>query len=293
MRAPYSCPGRSIRADLGERGTAQPTRSAGTPCSATGRMNRRIASVPTDVLQDAEVAGHGPPCCIASTTATPVGTPFQTTRPAFATSDGQQRAGRLAVGVAGVVGDDRRGQLALQRVGERRVLGRVGAHDHRRRAEVLLAVVPGEVLRGDLHREREPARGSVSCLRPVGEPRRRRRPRRSARAPAPVRGGHARRSASGSGRCRRSRTPVRSPSASPSAVSGTNTTPGFVHSCPPEPVTAPASVCAHFSRPASSAIAPGQHEHRVHAPHLRVHRDRLRPRGRGVHQRPAAAEATR
>jgi len=53
-------------------------------------MKRRIASVPTDVLQDADVAGHGPPCCIASTTATPVGTPFQTTRPAFATSEGSR-----------------------------------------------------------------------------------------------------------------------------------------------------------------------------------------------------------
>ena len=55
----------------------------GAPWYATGRRNRPIAAVPTDVLLSLVVAGHGPPCCMAGVTATPVGQPPNSTRPVF------------------------------------------------------------------------------------------------------------------------------------------------------------------------------------------------------------------
>ncbi len=53
--------------------------------NATGRRNRRIAVAPTDVCSEV-VAGHGPPCCCDHVTATPVGQPANSTRPARACS---------------------------------------------------------------------------------------------------------------------------------------------------------------------------------------------------------------
>lgn len=41
-----------------------------------------MASIPTEVVW-VEDDGHGPPCVIAAVTATPVGKPFQITRPDF------------------------------------------------------------------------------------------------------------------------------------------------------------------------------------------------------------------
>ncbi len=52
---------------------------------ATGRRNRRIELVRTDVCCEL-VAGHGPPWFCASPTATPVGIPLKSTRPAIAIS---------------------------------------------------------------------------------------------------------------------------------------------------------------------------------------------------------------
>lgn len=42
-------------------------------------MKRHL--VPTEVVLLSEEEGHGPPCCIASLTKTPVGNPFQTSLP--------------------------------------------------------------------------------------------------------------------------------------------------------------------------------------------------------------------
>ncbi len=64
-----------------------PLRSAGGSAESgaswkvTGRTNRCSAAAPTEVCAGAVVAGHGPPCCWAQVTATPVGQPFTTTRP--------------------------------------------------------------------------------------------------------------------------------------------------------------------------------------------------------------------
>ena len=41
------------------------SRPAGKPWNATGRRNRLIAAVPTEVVDGAVVAGYGPPCCWA------------------------------------------------------------------------------------------------------------------------------------------------------------------------------------------------------------------------------------
>lgn len=63
---------------------------------ATGRRNREIAAVPTDVLESFVVAGHGPPCCIAGMTATPVGHPLNSNcRPAQRDSIRRRRARSL------------------------------------------------------------------------------------------------------------------------------------------------------------------------------------------------------
>ena len=58
----------------------------------TGRWKRRAAVVPTLVWTEPTVAGNGPPCCIAPATATPVGHPFQITRPARSCSSGNSFA---------------------------------------------------------------------------------------------------------------------------------------------------------------------------------------------------------
>src|SRR5690606_17358953 len=47
--------------------------TSGTFWNATGRINRLIAVIPTEVVAGAVVAGYGPPCCIEYTTSTPVG----------------------------------------------------------------------------------------------------------------------------------------------------------------------------------------------------------------------------
>jgi hypothetical protein len=47
------------------------------PWRATGRRKRSTAQAPTGVCGGLGFAGHGPPSCIASQTATPVGTPLR------------------------------------------------------------------------------------------------------------------------------------------------------------------------------------------------------------------------
>ncbi len=68
--------------------------AGGASCQATGRRNRRIAVAPTDVCSAFVVDGYGPPCCIPWLTATPVGKPFQISRPAFSRSALASRSGR-------------------------------------------------------------------------------------------------------------------------------------------------------------------------------------------------------
>ena len=59
--------------------------ASGASWNTSGRRNRRIAVAPTDVCSDV-VAGHGPPCCCDQVTATPVGQPANSTRPALSCS---------------------------------------------------------------------------------------------------------------------------------------------------------------------------------------------------------------
>src|SRR6188768_458161 len=56
---------------------------SGKFCQASGRANRRMASVPTEVVRESVVAGYGPPCCIDGHTSTPVGKPLIINRPTF------------------------------------------------------------------------------------------------------------------------------------------------------------------------------------------------------------------
>lgn len=51
-------------------------------CQQTGRTNRFMEDVPTDVKRLSDVAGNGPPCIIAFPTSTPVGGLFKMTLPA-------------------------------------------------------------------------------------------------------------------------------------------------------------------------------------------------------------------
>ena len=53
--------------------TASGSRAGGKFWWQTGRWNRRIARVPTDVERGSDVAGNGPPCTMAWLTSTPVG----------------------------------------------------------------------------------------------------------------------------------------------------------------------------------------------------------------------------
>src|SRR6201993_1900608 len=57
------------------------SRAGGTVWKVTGRSQRSMAVPPTDVVGDV-VAGYGPPWVMAGATATPVGQPPKTTRPA-------------------------------------------------------------------------------------------------------------------------------------------------------------------------------------------------------------------
>src|SRR4051794_37305508 len=50
-------------------------------CQHTGRTKRLMAPVPTEVNRLSDVAGKGPPCCIALPTSTPVGGPLRIIRP--------------------------------------------------------------------------------------------------------------------------------------------------------------------------------------------------------------------
>ena len=45
-------------------------------CMVTSRTNRKILDEPTAVNRLSELAGNGPPCCMALETTTPVGTSF-------------------------------------------------------------------------------------------------------------------------------------------------------------------------------------------------------------------------
>ena len=53
-------------------------------CKDTGRKKRSIAASPTEVVMGSVDDGQGPPCCCAAVTATPVGTPANSKRPAMA-----------------------------------------------------------------------------------------------------------------------------------------------------------------------------------------------------------------
>ena len=47
--------------------------SSGKSWKQSGRTNRAIAALPTDVDRESVDAGYGPPCCMAWPTSTPVG----------------------------------------------------------------------------------------------------------------------------------------------------------------------------------------------------------------------------
>src|SRR5262245_40990269 len=67
------------------------SRSSGRDWKVTGRSQRRIAVAPTEVWAELVVEGHGPPWDMAQETATPVGQPFQMTRPARSDSRASRR----------------------------------------------------------------------------------------------------------------------------------------------------------------------------------------------------------
>src|SRR6056297_2133925 len=68
--------------------------SSGIDWKQTGRSQRRIESVPTEVAPKFVEAGYGPPWTIASLTSTPVGKPLARIRPAFRSRIGRNNAAR-------------------------------------------------------------------------------------------------------------------------------------------------------------------------------------------------------
>ena len=111
--------------------------AAGAFCQATGRRKRRIAVIPTEVCAGADVAGYGPPWCMPWVTATPVGKPSNTTRPARSAIRSVSVAEQLRVLLR--LGVDRARELALElRERGQQLVAVAIAEQHDDRAEVLL-----------------------------------------------------------------------------------------------------------------------------------------------------------